>query len=132
MTPGHQVERGTLPQREIDPAHRELDALGRTSFGAPFDGGWQHGAMPLDPAAILACGDVHGDAGEVAYCLTVAEEQAAQAVFFLGDFGYWEHEPSGVAYLDQVEKAASAHDLPVYFLDGNHDKISLLLETYQE
>src|SRR5690348_7912225 len=76
----------------------------RPHSSTPFDPGWQQGAMPLDPAAILACGDVHGDAGEVGYCLTVAEEQAAQAAFFLGDFGYWEHEPSGIAYLDEVEK----------------------------
>jgi hypothetical protein len=104
----------------------------RALIHTSFDGGWQHGVMPLDPAAILACGDVHGDAGEVDYCLTVAQAQQAQAAFFLGDFGYWEHEPSGVSYLDEVEKAATAHDLPVYFLDGNHDKISLLLDTYDE
>jgi hypothetical protein len=73
---------------------------------------------------------VHGDADEVDYCLSVAGEQDCQAAFFLGDFGYWEHEPSGVAFLDRVEKAALAHDLPVYFLDGNHDKISLLLSSY--
>jgi Icc-related predicted phosphoesterase len=93
---------------------------------------WQHGGMPPDPTVVLFCGDVHGDAGEVDYCLAIARAQHAQATFFVGDFGYWEHEPSGVAYLDQVEKAATSHDVPVYFLDGNHDKISLLLDIYQD
>jgi Icc-related predicted phosphoesterase len=88
--------------------------------------------MPLDPTAVLTCGDVHGDADEVDYCLRVAQEQGAQAAFFLGDFGYWEHEQSGITYLDRVEKLAAARDFPIYFLDGNHDKISLLLETYPE
>jgi hypothetical protein len=77
------------------------------------------------------CGDVHGDASEVASCLDRADELGA-TTFFLGDFGYWEHESSGVRYLDDVEAAADEHESVVYFLDGNHDKISLLLESYPD
>src|SRR5437868_5506162 len=84
------------------------------------------------PGAILLCGDVHGAADEVEYCLRRAHDEACQALFFLGDFGYWEHERSGVDYLDEVEVLAASHDLPVYFLDGNHDKVSLLRASYPD
>jgi hypothetical protein len=50
-------------------------------------------------------------------------------VFVVGDFGYWEHMEQGIRFLDDVNLSA-ADDITVYFLDGNHDKTSLLLETY--
>ncbi len=51
-------------------------------------------------------------------------------MFVVGDFGAWEHMPSGRRYFDVVNKAARRAGVTVYFLDGNHDKSSLLHEMY--
>lgn len=81
---------------------------------------------------ILLAGDTHGNTSHMEYILAIAKEQGCDRVFQLGDFGYWEHEQSGIQYLDDVNKYSQLHDIPVYFLDGNHDKISLLLEKYKD
>ena len=51
-------------------------------------------------------------------------------MFVLGDFGFWEHRREGVRFLDALDKDATARGVDVYFLDGNHDKTSLLMEKY--
>lgn len=79
---------------------------------------------------LLVAGDTHGDQNHVRHLLAVARRHGCAAVFVLGDFGYWEHESDGVAYLDRVDLFAGRDGLLVYFLDGNHDKTSLLLSKY--
>jgi hypothetical protein len=51
-------------------------------------------------------------------------------MFVLGDFGAWEHTPEGRHYFDVVNRAARKQRVHVYFLDGNHDKSSLIHELY--
>ena len=51
-------------------------------------------------------------------------------MFVVGDFGYWEHQQDGVRFLDSVNKIARAAQVTVFFLDGNHDKTSLLVGRY--
>jgi calcineurin-like phosphoesterase family protein len=79
---------------------------------------------------VLVVGDVHGNTAHALWLLTVAREQGCDRVFALGDFGAWEHTAEGRRFFDSVEGAAADHGLMVYFLDGNHDKSSLLLEHY--
>lgn len=79
---------------------------------------------------ILMAGDTHGDLVHVRYLLQVAQQERCDCIFVLGDFGYWEHEPEGGRFLDRVNTNANMKNVPVYFLDGNHDKTSLLLEKY--
>ncbi|MGC0415074.1 metallophosphoesterase family protein [Embleya sp. AB8] len=79
---------------------------------------------------ILLAGDTHGNTRHMRLVLDAAAEADVDRVFQLGDFGYWEHEASGVRYLDEVDRAAHARGVDVYFLDGNHDKSGLLLASY--
>ncbi len=79
---------------------------------------------------ILMAGDTHGDASHVRHLLSVAQLQRCDRIFVLGDFGYWEHTGEGRNFLNRVDIHADLKDIPIYFLDGNHDKTSLLLETY--
>jgi calcineurin-like phosphoesterase family protein len=79
---------------------------------------------------ILLAGDTHGNTGHVRRLLDAAVELDIDVIFQLGDFGYWEHESSGVRYLDAVNRSARSRGVDVYFLDGNHDKTSLLMESY--
>ncbi|WP_406287797.1 metallophosphoesterase [Embleya sp. NBC_00896] len=79
---------------------------------------------------ILLAGDTHGNTGHVRRLLDAAAAADVDAIFQLGDFGYWEHEASGIRYLDAVNRSARSRGVDVYFLDGNHDKTSLLTECY--
>lgn len=79
---------------------------------------------------ILFSGDTHGEIGTIKSILREAKKNECDRVFVLGDFGYWEHTAEGVYYLDRVDHYAKLYGIPVYFLDGNHDKTSLLLENY--
>lgn len=81
---------------------------------------------------LFLAGDSHGVSGTIKKYLRQADESECDYLFVLGDFGYWEHTYDGVEYLDQVNHYASQMAMPVYFLDGNHDKTSLLLRLYHE
>jgi hypothetical protein len=61
-----------------------------------------------------------------------AVKLGADKIMQLGDFGFWEHKQHGVDYLDKLDRYAASKGVVVYFLDGNHDKTSLLLERYTE
>lgn len=81
---------------------------------------------------ILIAGDTHMDLEHLQYLITIASVEADARVFVLGDFGYWEHIPNGVTFLDELEAYAGGRDVRVYFLDGNHDKTSLILDKYSD
>lgn len=80
---------------------------------------------------ILLCGDSHGQERTIKQYLKEAKMQDCDAIFVLGDFGYWEHMPEGIEFLNHVNSMAADNATIVYFLDGNHDKTSLLLQKYQ-
>jgi predicted phosphodiesterase len=79
---------------------------------------------------ILLCGDTHGNLGHCRTLLGEARRNNAEAIVILGDWGYWEHQPAGVEFLDELDELAAHHGLLVYAIDGNHDKTQLLLDTY--
>ncbi|MFB8001818.1 metallophosphoesterase [Nocardia sp. NPDC056000] len=79
---------------------------------------------------VLIVGDLHGNTAHALTVVRVAVELECSRVFGVGDFGAWEHMPSGRRYFDVVNKAAKRAGVTVYFLDGNHDKSSLVLELY--
>lgn len=81
---------------------------------------------------ILLAGDSHGRANTIQNYLKAVKGHDCEALFVLGDFGYWEHTYDGVEYMDAVNRLARDWEIPVYFLDGNHDKTSLLLKLYHE
>jgi Calcineurin-like phosphoesterase len=79
---------------------------------------------------ILLAGDTHGNTTHVRYLIDVAVDQGCDRIFQLGDFGAWEHMSDGRQFMDKVANYARKNAILVYFLDGNHDKTSLLLEKY--
>ncbi|MFI9508933.1 metallophosphoesterase [Nocardia sp. NPDC052566] len=81
---------------------------------------------------ILVAGDIHGVTSHAVTLLGIARKQECARVFVLGDFGAWEHMRDGRHYFDVVDRAARRQQLIVYFLDGNHDKSSLVRELYGE
>lgn len=81
---------------------------------------------------VLVVGDLHGNTGHALHVVQAAVRNECSKVFVVGDFGAWEHMPSGKRYFDVVNKAARKAGVVVYFLDGNHDKSSLLHEMYDD
>lgn len=81
---------------------------------------------------VLFAGDTHGNYGTIKKIYREAKEQECDTIFQLGDFGYWEHTYDGVEYLDDVNRSAVKYGIPLFFLDGNHDKTSLLLRLYKD
>lgn len=79
---------------------------------------------------ILVCGDTHGNTEHVVTLLEVAKSKGCDRIFQVGDFGAWEHMDDGIRFFDDVNWHAEARGIPVYWLDGNHDKTSLVLEKY--
>lgn len=71
-------------------------------------------------------GDVHGNSGFVRQAVENATERGAELILQLGDFGYWEHTPDGVRFLDDLESVLQTHDLELWFIDGNHENHDLL------
>lgn len=79
---------------------------------------------------LMLVGDVHGYFSHVLTVLDNARNKGARRVFFLGDFGAWEHTPGGVQFFDDVNRYAQKRGITVYFLDGNHDKTSHVMKLY--
>lgn len=79
---------------------------------------------------ILIAGDTHGNTEHVITLLDVAKSKDCDRIFQVGDFGAWEHMGDGVKFFNDVNRHAEARGIPVYWLDGNHDKTSLVLEKY--
>ena len=76
---------------------------------------------------MLLVGDTHANAGwihrPVTEALIVAEAEGTpiDVVVQLGDFGYWPGTSDGDAFLCAVSELAVATDVPVLFVDGNHE-----------
>jgi len=80
---------------------------------------------------LFIAGDTHGNNSFWDwYLLPRAKLHAADRIVQCGDFGFWEHAPSGVEYLDLLEQSAAEADLTIYALHGNHDNWSLVMQRY--
>lgn len=81
---------------------------------------------------LMLAGDIHGDFHHARYLIDRAVTNGVRTIFQVGDFGYWEHQQDGIDFLDDLSKELTENNIDLYFLDGNHDKTSLLLKKYKE
>jgi hypothetical protein len=80
---------------------------------------------------IMVVGDIHGDLNFLLdRVYPAAQRGGALAILQLGDFGYWEHESSGVAFMDALAERADDTEIPLFWLRGNHDNYRLAMERY--
>lgn len=70
---------------------------------------------------ILLLGDTHGDRGFTRSALRWAAEHDVQAVYQLGDFGYWPRVNNGAKFLHDVIATSVEVGVPLSFIDGNHE-----------
>lgn len=80
---------------------------------------------------ILVAGDIHGFADQCEYLAFQARNFECDRIVVLGDFGFWEHMPAGEEFLDETAVLGGEYGIDWYVIDGNHDKISLVLQRYQ-
>jgi predicted phosphodiesterase len=77
---------------------------------------------------ILVAGDWHGNAPWATRVIEFAAESQYDAIFQLGDFGWWPHVDWGQRYIDRVSETAMKVEMPIYWCDGNHDNHEDLLQ----
>ncbi len=70
---------------------------------------------------VLFVGDVHANSNFIKRVYAHAEDQAAEAIVQVGDFGWWPRNPQGKNFIAGVSKLATETDIPLIFVDGNHE-----------
>ena len=70
---------------------------------------------------ILFAGDTHGNDQQIRYLEKRAYEHGANAIFQVGDFGYWPHTDWGLKFVEEASNAALKNGIPIYWIDGNHE-----------
>ncbi len=71
---------------------------------------------------LLLVGDTHANGAWWARTVVpVAVRVRADRIIQLGDFGYWPRHPDGRRFLTLVTAGVTRTDIPVDFLDGNHE-----------
>lgn len=79
----------------------------------------------------LVSGDAHKNHRYVRGLLQQAKAENPDFILFCGDFGYWEHQGPGWLYLNDVSDHALQAQIPILWIDGNHDNHPLLWDKYQ-
>lgn len=70
---------------------------------------------------ILVLGDSHCDIGHIDFAYDKAERFDCDAVFVVGDFGWWPNLEGGIEFAQFCARLAAYTEIPLYFLDGNHE-----------
>lgn len=81
---------------------------------------------------IFLLGDSHGDTGFMKFAIAAAARNGCDVLLQLGDFGYWDHTLGGREYLDKVSRTAIECEMPVLFVDGNHENHDMLRDLMFE
>ncbi len=80
---------------------------------------------------IMLLGDTHGNTKFVVNeVIPAAQAKNVRWIYQVGDFGYWEHTYAGTEYLNDVSVALAEAGISLVFIQGNHDKISMISEKY--
>lgn len=66
---------------------------------------------------VAFAGDWHMNTDWANHAVMHAARLGAGAIIHTGDFGFTYHK----SFVDSLTKISAKHDLPVYFIDGNHD-----------
>lgn len=70
---------------------------------------------------VLLLGDSHGSADHIDFAFDKAERFDCDAIFVLGDFGWWPKFKDGQEFINFCCVRAQQTEIPLYFLDGNHE-----------
>lgn len=76
---------------------------------------------------LMFAGDTHGNVNHWMRLFEIAAAERVDEIIQVGDFGYWEHEKGGRAFLDVLDDNTPC---TIRFIDGNHDNHPLLWRSY--
>lgn len=80
---------------------------------------------------LMLLGDIHGNTQFMLdVAIPAAKDNQVQWIYQVGDFGYWEHTNPGKEFLDAVSDALTDAGIALVFIQGNHDKVSMIAENY--
>lgn len=71
-------------------------------------------------------GDTHGNISFASSVCKFAEAAGIKTIYQLGDFGIWDHIPSGEYYLDTLNNNADKRGVEWLFVGGNHENYDSL------
>lgn len=87
-----------------------------------------HNGILGHPSRVGFSGDWHGNLDAAALRFVQAQRDGVEAIIHVGDFGVWPGA-SGVRYLDLIAQLVEHTDIPVFFVDGNHEDFDQLAVT---
>lgn len=70
---------------------------------------------------VLIAGDTHCNLPWTLNLVDKAVEFDADRIVVLGDFGFWPQMPSGRDFLFKLNHQLMKNDIPLFWLDGNHE-----------
>lgn len=70
---------------------------------------------------IMLMGDTHGNTQFAVNIVKRARKLGVKHVFVLGDFGLWDHEEGGFAFLDTLNEALRKEGVKLFAVPGNHE-----------
>lgn len=79
---------------------------------------------------IMIAGDTHGNFLHLMDLIEEAESHEIKTIMQLGDFGYWEHTPEGLFFLEELNHQLMKRSITLHWLCGNHDNHPMLWDTY--
>lgn len=68
----------------------------------------------------------------MSYIFKTAVQQNVDAIYQVGDFGFWPNSVEGIEFLSYVSHGASKLRIPLYWHDGNHEQFDALVEENYE
>lgn len=86
--------------------------------------------MKFDFKKVLFVGDTHGDLENALGLVEEAVLTECEAIFVMGDFGFWEHTEEGEEFLDVLNRKLYENGKILFFVDGNHENHFLLKKDY--
>lgn len=82
----------------------------------------------MNPRRILLTGDTHGNVRWFSsHVFKTAKKHRCDLIFQVGDFGIWPGR-EGQSYLAALEGWAKHYNIPIWFIDGNHEDFDQLYE----
>lgn len=80
----------------------------------------------IDASRVLVAGDTHGNVGWWKFAIfPEAKKRNASCILQVGDFGLVRDY---LKYLRKLSNFATNWDIPIYWIDGNHDKYNYLIQ----
>lgn len=75
---------------------------------------------------VLIVGDTHGNPEQAINVIDYAARLKADLILQVGDFGYWPRDDLGRHFLKAVEQRLAKHNVPLWWIDGNHEDFDAL------